>query len=268
MSDSYVLKVGLVKIEADGEAPVYLTNFDQNLTISGGVYLSSPAMDLTQLPSKSGAATAPEGRIDNIITSPSVLANIAAGYPYNQIKVTVSEAELDDTLSVTATQVHFNGLVYQSENKLVSGHINLVIKDWKYYLDIPGGIPCTENCFVKYFGDALCQAAVLSYPVVPSLIDGYSTTIVSAPAVVDWFFNKGYFELNGTSIKVKYWESGNVFITSEAMPSSWLGQTITLVAGCDKRLETCRDIHNNEEHFSGWGYSMVDYNPQFEESSK
>lgn len=268
MSDSYAYKVGLVRIQADAEPPIYLTNADQNLTIGSNVYMSSPEMDLTQLPTKSGAATSQEGRIENISTLAASLTNIAGGYPYNQITVAVSEVELDDDLNVVSTREHFNGLVYQAENKMHNGVVDLVIKDWKYYLDIPGGVSCTEDCYVKYFGDAMCQAIVQQFPVVADIIDGHSVQLASVPAVVDFFFNKGYFELNGTTIKIKYWESGLIFQTTEAMPASWLGQTMAVVAGCDKKLATCRDIHNNEINFSGWGYSMVDYNPQFEEPSK
>lgn len=267
MADSYSFKVGLVKVEADAEPVVYLTNNAKSFFVGADLYTASPEMDLTQLPVKSGAATAQEGRIDNISVLSPVIANIAGGYPYTQIKVEVSEVELDEDFNVLATHVHFNGLVYQSSPSITTGKLSLIIKDWKYYTDITAGFPCTEQCFVKHFGDTLCQAVVNTYPVVPSGISGYVVILTAVPSVVDRYFNKGYFNYKGTSIKIKYWETGTSFITSEAMPASWEGQTINLVAGCDKQLETCRTIHNNEEHFSGWGYSMIDYDPQFEDPS-
>ena len=149
-----------------------------------------------------------------------------------------------------------------------TGYVELVIKDSKYYLDIPAGVPCTEYCFVSHFGDRLCQATVQTFPVVIDTISGNDVIVAAAPVAANFLFNKGFFKLNGTSIKVKFWESGTTFQTSEQMPASWAGRVVELVSGCDKSLTSCRDIHDNEEHFSGWGYSMVDYNPQYEEPTK
>lgn len=269
--DAYSFKVGLVKIQADEDTPMYLTSHAQTLTLlvdgATNIYRASPEMDLSDLPTKSGAATSQEGTISDIsISLGGALNSIAAGYPYNQIQVIVTEAELDFDFNIIATRRQFTGLVYQAKPKIFTGMLALVIKDWKYYLDIPGGMPCTENCYVKYFGDRLCQAPVAEYVVDIDSISGYDVTLVSVPSVVDFLFNKGYFRFRGTSIKIKHWESGTVFQTSEAMPISWVGQAVTVVAGCDKTLQTCRDIHNNEANFTAWGINMVDYNPQFEDN--
>jgi hypothetical protein len=173
------------------------------------------------------------------------------------------DAELDDSLALVSSNTLFNGLVYQASAG--NGLLTIVIKNTKYYMDTLVGQPCSEQCFVAYFGDKMCQAVVQDFPVTIDSISGLDVTLISTPSVVDFLFHKGYFKLNGTSIKIKYWESGLVFQTSEPMPNTWEGLSVTLVAGCDKLRETCRDIHDNEEFFSGWGYIMVDYNAQFED---
>lgn len=262
--DNYSYTVALVTLEADGESPVYLTNRQQNVAVDGDLYIASPEMDLG-LPTQGGDLSASDGDIKMLKASSGVLANMAGGYPYNQIKVTVREVVLDASLIVTDSNILFTGLVYQAESLTGTGYMNLVIKDWKYYTDVVAGVPCSEQCYVSYFGDKMCQATVQEFPVTIQVITGNDVVVVSVPVVVDFLFNKGYFKLNGTSIKIKYWESGTTFQTSEPMPASWDGQVVTLVSGCDKLLATCRDIHNNEEFFSAWGYSMVDYNSQTED---
>jgi hypothetical protein len=56
-----------------------------------------------------------------------------------------------------------------------------------------------------------------------------------------------------------------VFFMNRRPPSSWIGAIVTLFAGCDKTIETCRDRFGNEEHFNGRGYSMPAYHPNFED---
>jgi hypothetical protein len=190
---------------------------------------------------------------------------MGGGYPYNQVKITITEVVLDDALSPVSQNILFNGLVYQATTSTGTGLLTIVLKNNKYYMDTLAGQPCTEQCFVAHFGDKMCQAVVQEFPVVIDSISGNDVTLISTPAAVDFLFNKGYFKLNGTSIKIKFWESGLVFQTSEPMPDTWAGLSVTLVAGCDKLIKTCRTIHDNEEFFSGWGYSMIDYNAQFED---
>lgn len=268
MADFNSYNVALITIQADEELPVYLTNHHSTLLLDGKVWIPSPEINVDDLPDKSGGLGSADGNLKSIKTAVAqVLTNIAGGYPYNQIEVTVAEAVLDDSLALVSMRTHFTGLVYQSKPFLTAGFLDLVLKGWKYYTDIIGGVACTEYCFVKHFGDQMCQASVAEYPVTIDSVSGNLTTLDSVPVVQDFLFNKGFFKYNGTSIKVKYWESGLVFQTSEAVPADWVGQSVSLVVGCDKTLTTCRDIHDNEEHFSGWGYSMIDYDPRTEDGS-
>lgn len=264
--DSYRTAYVLVEIVADGDTE-YLTNYPDTLTVDTYTYSPQPQMVL-DIPEKTGSAGGSEGSIKNLESPRSmVLAKIAGGYPYNQVTLTIKEIWVDDSLTVTNTWTHFNGKLYQKESLIQSGLLNLTIKDWKYYTDMPGGVPCTEFCFVSRFGDKICGASVPTYPVTILAISETDVVVDSVPTVQDFLFNKGYFKYDSTTIKVKFWESGTTFQTSEPIPASWEGLVVELVAGCDKTLTTCRNIHDNEENFSGWGYSMVDYNPLYEEPS-
>jgi hypothetical protein len=56
------------------------------------------------------------------------------------------------------------------------------------------------------------------------------------------------------------------FRLAEVPPTDWIGGSadITFVAGCDKTIETCRARFSQEENFSGIGYGMQPYNPNWE----
>lgn len=260
--DSEKYTVALVKIVAN-EDELLLTDNYEPLEIGTDIYLSCPSMDF-ELPEATADLSENEGKIKSLKDSFPLLFKIAAGYPYNKVAVTVTEATLDSSFAVTASNVLFDGLLYSSHRGLGTGDIDFLLRNWKYYMDILGGVPCTEHCGVKYFGDNICKKGVASHTAQITDITGDGITVSPAPVGVDFLYTKGYIALNGINIKVRYWESGATLQLSSEAPADWLGQTISIHAGCDRTLKTCREIHDNESNFYGLGISMADYNPQME----
>jgi hypothetical protein len=195
-----------------------------------------------------------------------VLARVAVNVPYNQIKVTVKELFFDSGGLPDYIKYRFNGLVYNALNYPAKAKIDLVVRDFKYYLDTTAGVPCTEHCQCPYFGDPnCCKATVQDETHTVESLSGFNITIDADPVLTTPFiFNAGIVEFEAVRIKIKYHESGRTFQLSRPAPSYWLGQDVKIYTGCDKRLSTCRNIHNNEERFLGLGYNMVDYNPYYE----
>jgi hypothetical protein len=257
--DSVSYTVALLDIRANSDE-LYLTDHYTELPAGANIYLSCPSMEF-DLPEQVGDFTSTEGSIKNLQDIFPIVAQIAAGYPYNKIEITVTEAVLDDSFSVVSSNVLFDGLLYTSERQIASGYVNFIIRNWKYYTNITGGNPCSENCSVKYFGDDICKASVTTSDVQITDISDDLITVSPAPTGVNFLYNKGYISFNGINIKILHWESGDVIQTKLPVPGDWLGQTITVNSGCDRSLTTCRDIHNNEINFYGLGISMVDYNP-------
>lgn len=262
--DSASYTVALVKIVAN-EDELLLTDHYTELTIDADIYLSCPSMAF-DLPEQVGDFSDTEGNIKSLRDTFPTIAKIAGGYPYNSVKITVSEATLNTSFVPTDTRVLFDGMLYTSKRGLSSGYVDFVIKNWKYYTNITGGTVCTENCAVKSFGDKICKALVLNDDVQITDISENIVTVDTAPSGVNFLYNKGYLSYEGINIKVLYWESGDQIQTKIPVPDSWLGQTVKIYAGCDRSIQTCRDIHSNEANFYGLGISMVDYNPLTERS--
>jgi hypothetical protein len=257
--DSASYTVALLSIRANSDE-LYLTDHYKELPLGGEIYLSCTSMEF-DLPEQVGDFSSSEGIIKNVTDAFPIVAQIASGYPYNNIKITVTEAVLDDSFAVLSSNVLFDGLLYTSERQVASGYVNFIIRNWKYYTNITGGNPCSENCSVKYFGDGICKAPVTTSVVQITDISNDIITVSPVPAGVDFLYNKGYISFNDINIKILHWESGDKLQTKLPVPGDWLGQTITVFAGCDRSIDTCRDIHNNESNFYGLGISMIDYNP-------
>jgi len=220
--------------------------------------IGSAAMDISTKPSK----------IKNIpADSDSLFGNIYDRLPYGHIEAFIYELDVDiDTGTVNSGRLIVKGLVYNASSHLSGRVLDLEIREDKYYFDKTGGIVCTEQCAVAYFGDKICGKSVTTVTGVVASVVKSVLTLTGTPAGATFVYNNGYIEFEGLRIKIAHWESGAGFSLSEIAPDSWVGETVTIAIGCDRTLASCRDIHNNESEFFGLGYSMVDYNALYEET--
>lgn len=264
MSDSYRHAVALITVSAGAGSEARFTNKDRDVSYLGLDYASVGVLEL-DLADVSGDLGAEETKIKNLPLNTPFLSSLAQNDPYSKITVEVLEATLDDTEAVTAVRPVFKGLVYQALPNQFQDTLDIIAKDYKYYLDITAGLPCTEQCSVAYFGDKNCGKTVLSEILTVDSLSGNNLITTSSPTHSTGFlYHKGFVEKDNMRIKIKYHSSGSTFQLSRPAPSSWAGTSVLFVAGCDRRLQTCRDIHNNESRFWGVGYNMVDYNAHYE----
>jgi len=199
--------------------------------------------------------------------SGTIFGNIYDRIQYGRIEAYIYELEVDIlTNAVISGRLIVKGLVYTASSFLGARILELEIKEDKYYWDKTGGVVCTEQCAVAYFGDKICKKTITTVTGVVQSVVKTALTLTSTPAGATFIYNNGYIEFEGLRIKIAYWESGATFSMSEIPPASWVGETVNIAIGCDKTLQSCISIHNNESEFFGLGYSMVDYNALFEES--
>ena len=265
MADTVLNSVVLVDIDAGSGETAYLTNSESYISYDNTTYTPCSSMRVNQA-ELTGDFSSKEYVLEALDNTIGMLGRVSVNIPYNQIQVTVKELFLTDTGLPDYVKYRFRGLVYNVVNYPAKSRLDLILRDWKYYLDTTAGVPCTEHCQYPYFGDPnCCKATVQDETHLVESISGFAMTINADPALTTPFiFNAGYVALGAVRIKIKYHASGRTFQLSRPVPSYWLGQSVTIFTGCDRRLTTCRDIHNNEERFLGLGYNMVDYNPFYE----
>ena len=87
-----------------------------------------------------------------------------------------------------------------------------------------------------------------------------AVTVTAAASKADGYFSHGYAECNGIRIGIEM-HTGSVIQTTYP-PTLWqVGDAITLFAGDDHPLETCRTRFLNEANFLGVGIGMPSLNP-------
>lgn len=145
--------------------------------------------------------------------------------------------------------------------------IKIEARTWKGKIDIPMGVIATHQCPWIFTGEG-CEVVAATFAGTVLSISGFTVTLTVAPGTPAPFlereFHRGYMKRDGLRITIRDWQSGDVFEMTKPPPQEWIGEAVTLVAGCDKTIETCRTIHNNEDRFNGMGFAMLPYNPNYE----
>lgn len=193
-------------------------------------------------------------------------SDLSSGEPHAPVYVQVKERLDGDTDTVVKTRyVGKVDLVTRNYQKKVD-LVGIECRSWKSYLQGSGGLTAEHQCIWTVYDPLTCRASKqskVSTGIVDTL-DDFSMVITGLPSQTGFFWHRGWVEVDGLRLMIRYWQSGDTFLMARRPPSRWLGQECTVTAGCDHLVQTCRDKHNNESNFSGLGYGMTPYNPVFE----
>lgn len=269
--------------QLDGVVVRRYTNLDIDYRDPEGAspeYSALPQLELT-LPPLSGSLDVDPAQLElPVDSSDAFLASLTSPEvsPFHTMRVTeISFGSL--VVEGFARQLLFFGRVTKAI-KNARGRPNIVrieaISE-KGRFDVPMGISANHTC-AWTFGGRGCNAPLddlsnwKTFTV--SSISG-TKLILSAPLpapLEKW--RRGYVERGGLRLTVREVSSSDPSITlTRRPPADWIGlfngnfnnrTNGVLLAGCDKRLVTCRTVHNRESQFGGFGYAMPAYNPNFE----
>lgn len=151
--------------------------------------------------------------------------------------------------------------------------------DHRGRLHIPLGIACTPAC-AWTLGDKTCGVDVASAEETGTVaaVEGKTLTlttgtdssvVTSKPTTTYW--QRGFVTFESLSIGIRVWASTQVdpysFALVHDIPSSWLGEVVTLTPGCDKTPGTCNTLWSNLDRFGGLGIAIPRYHPVVENPS-
>lgn len=256
----------------DPAAPTVLrfVNVAADVTGSDGVFLAKPDMGVN-IDMFTGVFDEKPVKIGLDKRSDSFFDDISNGEPHSPIFVEIWELiesvdGADDEFKL------FSGRVARVSDNFrgKQNQIQIECRTWKGKVDIPLGVLATHQCPWIFTGEG-CEVVARTFAGTVSSITGFQIVLTSAPATgsppTTFFereFQRGYMKRDGLRITIRDWQSGDTFQMTKPPPQEWIGNAVTLVAGCDKTIETCRDIHDNEERFNGLGFAMLPYNPNYE----
>lgn len=127
------------------------------------------------------------------------------------------------------------------------------------------GKPCSPLCRVKVLGDSECTKNLSTFTFTGQSVSAvvsrsqFRSTSAGVIGKAAFYFAYGVLTWTtgantGKAVEVRNHDTNNpmLFILSEIMPYSIsVGDQFTIVAGCDRRLETCRDKFSNVLNFRG-----------------
>ena len=260
------LKTGLTHVcqcwavERSDGVTLGFTDHDRDLAFDGITFAADSGMSAKALSSTTGLA------VDNteaagVLSAASITeADIAAGR-YDNAAVTIWQVQWDN---VDARQVHFrgtlgeitrNGAAFQADLRGLSEKLNQ--PQGRSYLKTCSAVLGDSACGVNITTDAAFVAEVE----VDRLIDGQSFDLATLVLFNDRWFEGGLLEgLSGAATGLKALIKQDTLRNGRRQITLWqpipvsvaLGDQFRLIAGCDKRSDTCRTKFANLSNFQGF----------------
>jgi len=245
---AHILKI----TRLDGQVFAF-TSADEDVTISGVAYLSTPGLDVSSVAVSSGL------NVDNL-----ELTTLDDGTTFNKVDVlggvwrnaafVISRYNFNSPADGVETLMA--GTV--GEVQLKRGSIVAELRGLQQYLQQSVGSVTSKTCRAR-LGDSLCTVALAGYTVtgsVTSVTNNQIFTDTAATQAADWFaegvltFTSG--NCTGLQQKVKAFSAGQFTLSLPMLQNILMGDTYTVYAGCRKRLaEDCAGKFNNVINFQG-----------------
>ena len=248
------------------ERSLRITNDNDNHSGPNGTYSAAPDIDI-KLPGASGFFEEDPLEIKVPKDLAPLFEDLSTAVPHSPVEIFLYELSKDENTS--RTKLRFKG--HLDKSSIVpqgrSGVLDLKFVNIKTLMDIPMGILATNQCQWR-FGKDGCGATVVSESIeVTSISNTRVVQLGTSLVQSNGYYTRGYMEYKGLRILIRNWDGGSVFDLARQPPASWLNQTVTVVGGCDKSIEACRNSQRDrEEDFLGLGIVMPDHNPITESS--
>lgn len=250
-----------VKVTAKDGTVIAISNHTRNLTISGTNYLAWPVQP-TQFQQTAGL-TADNSELTSVMSDPFSDIKLR-GKKWSGARVTFQLYNpLDLTLGPMFSKVGFIGDLTVRKWDVTSAFRSLT-----QMLNQPIGEMVMEDCIVVELGDTDCGVNLAGNTVdtgrpitktgaISSVTNQQQFTVNFAPTALDDFYKFG---------KVLWTSGGNddlemhvlrntgnlITLFTPAFFNMLPGDTLTMIAGCDRKRATCRVKFNNVKRFKGY----------------
>lgn len=250
----------------DGTKKGFTSNVvDLSANIDGGGSVSFKAATGTSV---SNLQTSTGRGIDNlaaygIINSSEITESDLLKGLYDDARVTIALVNYEDPTEFVVAATGFLGEVKIGRKAFETEVRTLLVRANQQI-----GKVCSPLCRVKVLGDSECTVNLASFTfasqTVSSVVSRSQFRTASAGVVGKPAFYFAYGKLTWTSgansgkaVEVRSHDTGSpcLLTLAEIMPFDiQVGDAFTIIAGCDRRLESCRDKFANVLNFRGEPY--------------
>jgi len=253
-----------------GSAPTvkrYARN-SEDITLGSDTFTAAPTLSV-ELKEQHGG-TEDDGAELSVDAGLAPFDNLTTGEAHSRVAVKIEEADPDD--AGTRRELYYGWI--RTVRVAPNGRSRLAtatIEGIKSRLKVAMGVPATTTCAWR-FGDDRCQFDVASERATGTIsalqTNGERNRLTinfdGSPDLDNERWRRGYLEVDGLRIMIRKSFNDGRFELTRLPPSRWINADVTATPGCDKRIATCRDVWDNEEHFGGLGYAMPARNPLFQ----
>jgi uncharacterized phage protein (TIGR02218 family) len=235
----------------------YLTSADAPITFGGQIY--SPAAIKKGSTSKSSDLNVSSLTV-NIHHLQEDVSRYLSSSPLDQTWILVNRLYRDQTNPEAI--VYFYGLIKDVDVKGqvaslscigIESLLRVLIPKYRYQ----------PKCNYKLFSDhcGVDPAGHLITRTVESIsADGLTVTVNSLSGFADQYYRLGYLEVSDSSPRMIVSQIGKTLQLRHLILELEVGDTVTLLPGCDKVPSTCRDKFYNMNRFFGF-FTIPDDNP-------
>jgi len=235
------------------------------ITIGADVYQPVESIAAPRVKRDGGARDQP---VTMTVPDDAEPARSILGFQSLRKDVTIAECDPSDPVGTVRT-IGVWRVAHSSARP--GGAVELTLAGAKDDLGASLGVSIQPQCPWE-LGDRTCGVDLALYTV-SVLIDSVSglrlTSAALASAVVpagvalaDGWARFGRASRGGLVYPIAD-HAGDTLTLYDFAPAAWAGQTISIVAGCDKTIAACRNPFNNEEFFGGAGIALPQYHPLF-----
>lgn len=226
---------------------IYLAATDTDITFAGQTYMAIPFQRETI-----------DRSMDNVIDSCEIslgdgdydkLAYLSNGFDFRGADVTIFKIAYPDSLEDdTIKSISFMG--YINSCSYSDGVFSFSLNTRLPNIEVPNRT--CQLCCNSDFGDEECGISLEETRVQLATGSTNSNILLSATYSTD-YWKDGVIFIKGESRLILSNEGNKIIVNYSFLQSDIKGgMEATLIRGCDKTKETCRDRFNNMQNFSGF----------------
>ncbi len=235
--------ITLWKVTAVSGEQIRICNYESDLIFEAENYTAIP-LDETEIKITSGLSP-DKGTLTVPLTAPFTSVKLLGGY-WRGAKVIIQVIDFTD-LSAPAVVKHVGQIGEADTNDFV---VTPQFRSQTQLLNQPIGDEYSETCRVKRFGDFQCKADLTPYThtaTVTAVTDRQQFTI--SGAYTDNILHKGWIafdsgENEGLEEEIVSNDGGALILFLPMVGVVSVGDTVTVVEGCDRTRQRCMQIVN------------------------
>ena len=230
----------------------YYTNHDRDLTMDGHTYKAASYMTPSAVTSLINLAT-DNLELEGVLTDEGLAEEDILSGRFDHASITMF---MVNYLQPADGKLHLKkGLL--GEVQIKNGAFVMEVRGLSSVLQQSIGDVYTPTCRAK-LGDTRCKVNLTSYTFTGSVtaVEGAHAFTDSARTQVSGYFTYGIVTFtaganNGLAMEVRDYSNKRFGLFLPMPRTIAVGDTYQVIAGCDKRIDTCRSRFNNAVNFRG-----------------